>query len=79
MSARKKKPRRGRPPGPPENVRRRVFLIRLTDAELGVFTGAAQAAGESAADWARRELMAAAMRPFGGQIGGTENGDGERE
>lgn len=78
MAAKKKKLRRGRPPGPPENVRRRVFLIRLTDAELGVFTGAARAAGESAADWARRELMVAAMRPFGGQVGGIKNGDGER-
>ena len=66
MSARKKKPRRGRPPGPPENVRRRVFLIRLTDTELGVFTGAAEAAKESTADWARRVLLAEAMRPFGG-------------
>lgn len=66
MSARKKKPRRGRPPGPPENVRRRVFLIRLTDTELGVFTGAAETAKESTADWARRILLAEAMRPFGG-------------
>ncbi len=56
---RKKKPRRGRPPGPPENVRSRIFLIRLTEVELGMFTAMAVAAGESTADWARRSLLAA--------------------
>lgn len=56
MSPRKKKPRRGRPPGPPENVRRRVFLIRLTDDEYEAFATAANAAKESVADWARRVL-----------------------
>jgi hypothetical protein len=66
MSSSRKKPCRGRPPGPPENVRRRVFLIRLTETELGVFTGAAEAAGESAADWARRVLTREAMAPFHG-------------
>ena len=59
MSPRKKKPRRGRPPGPPENVRRRVFLIRLTDAEFSVFASAAEEAQESVADWAREVLLAA--------------------
>lgn len=66
MSGRKPKPKRGRPFGPPELVRRRIFLIRLTDTELGVLTGAAESAGESAAEWARKVLWREAMRPFGG-------------
>lgn len=72
MSARKKKPRRGRPPGPPENVRRRVFLIRLTDVELGMFTATAAVAGESTADWARKALLAAC------KVSGTATGEGSR-
>ena len=56
---RKKKPRRGRPPGPPENVRRCLFLVRLTDAELAMFREAAKATDESVADWGRRLLLAA--------------------
>lgn len=66
MSVRKKKPRRGRPPGPPENRRRRVMSFRVTDAELGVYMGAAESLGEELGDWARRVLTAEAMRPFGG-------------
>jgi hypothetical protein len=54
VSARKKKPRRGRPPGPAENVRRRLVVLRLTDDEHGRIASAANAAGEGVAEWMRR-------------------------
>jgi hypothetical protein len=40
--------------------------FRVTDAELGVYMGAAESLGEELGDWARRVLTAEAMRPFGG-------------
>jgi hypothetical protein len=58
VSARKKKPRRGRPPGPAENVRRRLVVLRLTDDEHGRIASAAKAAGEGVAEWMRRVCLA---------------------
>lgn len=54
MSTRKKKPRRGRPPGPAENVRSRLVVLRLTGAEHERIATAAHANNELVAEWMRR-------------------------
>lgn len=54
---RKKKPRRGRPPGPPENVRRRLVVLRLTDDERARIEVAASATDEPIAEWMRRVCL----------------------
>lgn len=52
----------GRPPGDPEKRRRRVLSTRVTDTELGMCMGAAEAHGESLGDWLRRVAMRSAAR-----------------
>jgi hypothetical protein len=59
MSPRKKKPRRGRPPGPPENVRRRLIVLRLTPEEHEKLSAAARARGEGVAVWMRQLCLRA--------------------
>lgn len=54
---RKKKPRRGRPPGPPENVRRCLVVLRLTDEEHARIEAGATAAGEPVAEWMRNVAL----------------------
>lgn len=59
MSPRKKKPRRGRPPGPPENVRRCLVVLRLTPDEHSKIASAAEASGEAVAEWMRNICLKA--------------------
>ena len=49
---------RGRPRKPVEERRRRHIQVRLTDAELARVRTAADAAGLTAAEWARRRILA---------------------
>jgi hypothetical protein len=49
----------GRPPL--ETARRRVLSTRVSDVELGMCLGAAEAHGETLADWLRRVAMRSAV------------------
>lgn len=63
---RKKKPRRGRPPGPPENVRRCLVVLRLNPDEHARIASAAEASGEAIAEWMRNVCVdVATMRLCG--------------
>lgn len=55
--------RRGRPPGRPENVRRRLVVLRLTEEEHALVAAAAKAADVAVAEWMRGICLdAASMR-----------------
>lgn len=70
IMTRKKKSRRGRPPGPPENVRRRLVVLRLTDEEHTQIDAMATAAGESVAEWMRSVCLdTASMRVAANRYG----------
>ena len=56
---RKKKPRRGRPPGPRENVRSCLVVLRLTVAERSLIAGFANTEGVSVAEWMRKVCLEA--------------------
>ncbi len=54
-------PRTGRPPIDPKDVRK-VFPLRLSEAERKTVEDAAQKDGKLAATWAREVLLTAAKR-----------------
>ena len=60
MSARKQRPRMGRPPLPEGTARTGVFTLKLSDEERGAIQAAAERAGTSVSQWARAALFAAA-------------------
>jgi hypothetical protein len=60
MATKKKTTKVGRPPIAEEKRRRRVLSTRVTDTELGMCVGAAEACGESLGDWLRRVAIRAA-------------------
>jgi len=59
---RTKKPKRGRPPLPPSEVRALPLPVRLTLAERDAFEAAAARAGLSLSAWVRSTLARAAGR-----------------
>lgn len=56
------KPRRGRPPKTPDELRSGVYQLRLTEAEREAYEAAAQSAGETLSEWMRGVLTRAAKR-----------------
>lgn len=61
MSARKKKPKLGRPKLP-KGESKSVFALRLNVAERETITNAAERAGKPVTQWAREALLAASER-----------------
>lgn len=57
----KTKSRIGRPPLPEGEAKARMFCLRLSPDERAAIDVAAGTAGESASEWARRVLLAAAL------------------
>lgn len=57
-----RKPRMGRPPKPKGEARGSLLSLRLTPVERAAIDLAAELAGQSASEWARILLIAAAKR-----------------
>ena len=71
VTTRKKKPRRGRPPGPPENVRRCLVVLRLTADEHVRIAAAAKVAQEGLAEWMRRICLQTVDRIDASSVSGS--------